>query len=70
MHLGIGVLPILVDLGNHVGRQNRTKIDQKRYRKNDWKKKGSKIANKMLLEPTTPIYRGGPGPERGGMGER
>ena len=52
MHLGIGFLQILVDFGNHVGKQNRTQIDQKRYRKNDGKKKGSKMANKTLQEPT------------------
>ena len=68
MHLGIDFLAILVDFGYQVGVKNRSKIDQKWHRKNDWKKKGSKMADKTLQEPTTPRARGGPGPGRGGRG--
>ena len=68
MHLGIVFLPILVDFGSHDGRQHRTHIDQKRYRKNDRKKKGSKRANETLLEPTTPRATSPLGPGRGGRG--
>ena len=45
---------ILVDFGCQVGVQNQPKIDQKWHRKNDGKKKGSKMAKKTIQEPTVP----------------
>ena len=44
--LGIDFLPILVDFGGQVGPKNRPKIDPKRHRKSDEKKKGTKMAKK------------------------
>ena len=64
-HLGIDFSSILVDSGSEVGRQNRAKIDAKRYRKNDGKKKGTMIAKKLEKVPATPSDWGGPG-SRGG----
>ena len=64
-HLGIDFSSILVDFGRQVGRQNRAKIDAKRHRKNDGKKKGSRIAKKLEKMPATPCDRRGPG-SRGG----
>ena len=39
-HLGIDFSSIWVGFGSQVGSQNRAKIDQKRYRKNDIVRKG------------------------------
>ena len=39
-HLGTHFSLILVGLGGQVGRQNGAKIDAKRHRKNDGKKRG------------------------------
>ena len=50
-HLGIHFFLILVGLGGQVGRQNGAKIDAKRHRKNDGKKKGSRIAKKLEKVP-------------------
>ena len=44
MLLGIDLGAILVDFGSIVGRENRPKIDPKRHRKRDEKKKVTKIA--------------------------
>ena len=57
-HLGIDFSWILMDFGSQVGKQNGAKIDPKRQRKNDAKKKGTKMTNKTLHEPTTPIEEG------------
>ena len=65
-HLGIVFSWILMDFGSQVGRQNEAKIDPKRHRKNDAKKIGTKMANKTVLGPTTPIGGGGPR-SRGGI---
>ena len=61
-HLGIDFSSILVDFGRQVGRQNRAKIDAKRHRKNDVKKKGTMIAKKLEKVPAEPSDRGVPGP--------
>ena len=61
-HLDIDFSSILVDFGRQVGRQNRAKIDAKRHRKNDVKKKGTMIAKKLEKVPAKPSDRGGPGP--------
>ena len=45
-HLGIDFRTILVDFGKQVGFENRTKIDPKRHRKSDEKKKVPKMAKK------------------------
>ena len=45
--------------------ENGAKIDPKRHQKNDAKKKGTKMVNKTLQEPTALRDRGGPGPGRG-----
>ena len=37
---------MLLDFGSQVGKENGAKIDPKRHRKNDGKKKGSKMAKK------------------------
>ena len=65
-HLGIDFSSILVDFGSQVGRQNRAKIDQKWHRKNDGKKKGSKIAKKSQKVRATLCGTWGPRP-RGGI---
>ena len=64
-HLGIDFSSILVDFGRQVGRQNRSKIDQKWHRKNDGNKKGTMIAKKLEKVPAELSDRGGPG-SRGG----
>ena len=67
-HLGFDFSSILADFGRQVGTENRAKIDQKRHRKNDEKKKGAKMAKKSQQDaPTTPATRG-PGPWGGGRG--
>ena len=65
-HLGIDFSSILVDFGSQVGRQNGAKIDQKWHRKNDGKKKGSKIAKKSQKVLTATSGTRGPRP-RGGL---
>ena len=55
-------------LGGQVGKQNGAKIDAKRHRKNDGKKKGSRIAKKLEKVPTAPSDRRGPGSWGGGRG--
>ena len=62
MHLDIACSSILTDFGNQVGRKNRAKIDQKWHRKNDGKKKGSKIAKKAQKVRTTTSGTRGPRP--------
>ena len=49
---------ILVGFGGQVGRQNGAKIDAKRHRKNDVKKKGTMIAKKLENVPATPFPKG------------
>ena len=46
--LGIDFLPMLVDSGSQVGGENGAKIDPKRHRKNDAKKKASKMGEKSI----------------------
>ena len=53
VHLGIDFWWILVDLGTQVGVENRPRIDVKRYRKSDEKKKGNKMTKKTLQIETT-----------------
>ena len=60
-HLGSDFSLILVGLGIQVGRQGGAKIDGKRHRKNDGKKKGSRITKKlekMLRGPATGEVQG------------
>ena len=64
-YLGIDFSSILVDLGSQVGRQNRTKIDQKWHRKNDEKMKRTKNAKKSEKVLAAPCGTRGPRP-RGG----
>ena len=65
-HLGIDFSSILVDFGRQLGKEKRAKIDQEWHRKNDGKKKGSKIAKKAQKVRATrcgttgPRSRGGP----------
>ena len=42
-----------MDFWKQVGRENGAKIDPKRHRKNDEKKKGTKMAKKSLQDPAT-----------------
>ena len=68
-HLGIDFSSILVDFGRQVGRQNRAKIDQKLHRKNDGKKKGSKIVKKGVKSASDPLrHHGSEAPGRGVRG--
>ena len=46
MHLGFDFLAILVHFGYQVGMENGAKIEPKKHRKNDAKKKGTKMGNK------------------------
>ena len=59
MHLGIDFGAMLVDFWSQVGRQKPPKVHPKRHRKNDAKKKGTKMAQKTLQEPTRVRGRGG-----------
>ena len=68
-HLGIDFYLILVVFGRQVGIENGAKIDPKRHRKNDEKKKGTKMAKKSLQDPAR--RRGGAGQDAGkGVGGR
>ena len=76
VHLGIDFWCILIDFGSQVGVENRPKIDAKRCRKSDEKKKGNKMTKKSLqveLRRGGSLYGGlrpGPGaPWGGGKGE-
>ena len=60
--LGIDFLAILLDFGSQVARQNGAKIDPKMHRKNDGKKKGTKMAKKSLHERVKHRDREFPGP--------
>ena len=53
---------ILMYFGSQVGMENQLKIDPKRHRKNDAKKKATKMANKTVKSPTPPIDLPGPDP--------
>ena len=64
-HLGIDFRRIVVDFWKQVGRENGAKIDTKRHRKNDGKKKGSKIAKNAQKVRATRCGTTGPRP-RGG----
>ena len=65
-HLGIDFSWILMDFGSQVGKQNGAKIHSKRRRKNNIKKKGSKMHKKSEYDtprcgdPTGQGSRGGP----------
>ena len=61
--LGIDFASILVDFGGQVGSKNRSKIDPKRYRKNDGKKKASW---RPLGAPPGGMRRAPGGRKRGG----
>ena len=54
-----------MDFGVEVGVGNRPKIDPKRYRKNDEKKKGVGTAKKSHHEKVSPIGTTGPDPWEG-----
>ena len=59
----------MVDFGKQVGVENRAKIDPKRHRKSDEKKKVTKMAKKSLQDPAR--RRGGAGQDAGkGVGGR
>ena len=64
-HLGIDLGAILVDFGGQLGGGNRARIDQKRHRKNDEKKKGAKMAKKSQREAPTTRGTTTPGPWEG-----
>ena len=73
VHLGIDF--ILIDFRIQVGAENRPKIDAKRCRKSDQKKKGKNMTKKSLQvelrrgEGFFPGDRGGPGaPREGDLG--
>ena len=64
-HLGIDFSWILMDFGSQVGKQNGAKIDPKRRRKNNRKKKGTRMHRKSQYD--TPTLGGTTGPgSRGG----
>ena len=67
-HLGFDFSSIWADFGRQVGTENRAKIDQKRHRKNDEKKKGARMAKKSQEEAPTSPAGGGLGPRGGGRG--
>ena len=48
-HLGIDFYSIWVDFVRQVGLENQTKIDTRRHRKSDEKKKGTKMDFDVLL---------------------
>ena len=50
-HLGIDFGAILLDFGRQVGVENQAKIDPKRHRKSEEKKKVTKMAKKTVKEP-------------------
>ena len=55
--LGIDFSLILVDFGTQVGKQNRTKIVQKRHRKNDEKNEGQQDGKKVATRgPNDPCH--------------
>ena len=54
-----------MDFGCQLGRENRANIDQKRYRKNDEKKKGAKMAKTSQQEALTTLAPPPPGPWEG-----
>ena len=61
----------LLDFGGFLepsGEAKSIKIDPKRHRKNDAKKKGNKMARKTIPELTGVRGQGGPDPRRGGRG--
>ena len=53
-HPGIDFGSILVDLGRQVGVENRPKIDPKRHRKSDEKKKGHQDGKKSAPRASDP----------------
>ena len=59
-HLGIDFSWILMDFGSQVGKQNGAKIDPKRRRKNNRKKKGTRMHRKSQYD--TPTLGGTTGP--------
>ena len=67
MHLGIGFCTILVYSGYPNWEAKSTTNPSKQASNNDAKKKGTKMANETLHEPTTPIDGGGPGSRGEGL---
>ena len=59
VHLGIDFRPILVDSGSQVGRENGVKINPKRHRNNDAKKKGTKAPRRVQARIQGPGSRPG-----------
>ena len=55
-----------MDFGGQVGAENRSKIDPKRHRKNDGKKKGTRITKKSKKKLTPPRDPSVPDPRGGG----
>ena len=64
-HLGIDFSSILVDFGSQVGVENGAKIDPKRHRKSDEKKKVTKMAKKAQQDVLTHRARAFPGSGKG-----
>ena len=67
-HLGIDFSWILMDFGSQVGKQNGAKIDPKRRRKNNRKKKGTRMHRKSQYDTPTLRETTGPGSRGGGRG--
>ena len=64
-HLGIDFSSILVDLGTPVGAENRPKINPRRHRKSDEKKRVAKMAKKSHQTSRRHFARGRPDPGKG-----
>ena len=60
-HPGFHFFSILVIFGVQVGRENGARIDPKRHRKNEAKKKGTKMAKMSQQEAATILATRGPG---------
>ena len=54
-----------MDFGRQVGLENRAKIDPKRHRKSDEKKKVTKMAKKSLQDPAARFGTSQPGSGKG-----
>ena len=68
MGRSLGICTILVDLGRQVGVENRTKIDPKRHRKSDEKKKFTNMAKGAVRRSNASRRRVSRAPREGGKG--
>ena len=59
----------MVDFGRQVGVENQTKIDPKRHRKSDEKKKVTEMAKKSVVRPRGAPRHRPPGFREGGRGK-